>query len=124
MLRTVLLPVARTAATAAHIVLLLVVELVATMLVYIYLNLYHLSTFGYLVRLARSVLDVMTGQLEYWLPTSANAVYATLIGELGPKSVLLLILGLLSATVIRAISRGIVRLATRRTQPKPAGAAA
>src|SRR5712691_3899585 len=101
MVQLVLVPVARTVATAVQIVLLLVVELLATMLVYSYLNLYHLSTFGYLVRLARSVLDVLTGQLEYWLPVSANSAYATLIGELGPKSILLLILGLVTATVIR-----------------------
>lgn len=123
MVQFVLVSVVRTVATAASIVLLLVVELVGTMLVYIYLNLYHLSTFGYLVRLARSVLDVMTGQLEYWLPLSANAVYATLIGELGPKSVLLLILGLLTATIIRAIARGIVRLAARGAASKAASAA-
>lgn len=114
MVRNVMVSAARTIWTAAHIVLMLVVELVATMLIYIYLNLYHLSTFGYLVRLARSVLDSLTGQLEYWLPTSSNAAYATLIGELGPKSILLLILGLLTATLIRAIARGIVRLASRR----------
>ena len=123
MVHLVLVPAVRTVATAAQIVLLLVVELLATMLVYIYFNLYHLSTFGYLVRLARSVLDVLTGQLDYWLPVSANVAYATLIGELGPKSILLLMLGLLTATVIRAIARGIVRLAARRSASKPLGAA-
>lgn len=123
MVRVVLASVVRTVATAASIVLLLVVELVATMLVYIYLNLYHLSTFGYLVRLSRSVLDVLTGQLEYWLPVSANVAYATLIGELGPKSILLLMLGLVTATIVRAIARGIVRLASRGTSSKPVGAA-
>lgn len=123
MVHLVLVPAVRTVATAAQIVLLLVVELLATMLVYIYLNLYHLSTFGYLVRLSRSVLDVLTGQLDYWLPVSANVAYATLIGELGPKSILLLMLGLLTATVIRAIARGIVRLAARRSASKPLGAA-
>ena len=115
MIQGALMSAARTVATAAHIVLLLVIELVATMLIYIYLNLYHLSTFGYLVRLSRSVLDVLTGQLEYWLPVSANVAYATLIGELGPKSILLLMLGLVTATVVRAIARGIGRLATRRS---------
>jgi hypothetical protein len=123
MVRVVLASVVRTVATAANIVLLLVVELVATMLVYIYLNLYHLSTFGYLVRLSRSVLDVLTGQLEYWVPVSANVAYATLIGELGPKSILLLMLGLVTATVIRAIARGIIRLASRGASSKPVGAA-
>ena len=123
MAHSVLASAVRTLGTAAHIVVLLVIELISTMLIYIYLNLYHLSTFGYLVRLARYVLDVLTGQLEYWLPVSANSAYATLIGELGPKSILLLILGLLTATVIRAIARGVGRLAARRRTPEAFGAA-
>ena len=112
MLQGMLVSAARTVGTAAHIVVMLVIELVATMLVYTYLNLYHLSTFGYLVRLSRSVLDVLTGQLEYWLPVKANTAYATLIGELGPKSILLL--GLVTATVVRGIARGIGRLIARK----------
>jgi hypothetical protein len=115
MLQGVLASTVRTVATAAHIVALLVIELVATMLIYIYLNLYHISTFGYLVRLARSVLETLTGQLDYWLPATANAAYATLIGELGPKSILLLILGLVTATVLRALDRGVVRLMSRKS---------
>jgi hypothetical protein len=124
MVQGVLVSTVRTVATAAHIVLLLVIELVATMLIYIYLNLYHLSTFGYLVRLSRSLLDVLTGQLEYWLPISSNVAYATLIGELGPKSILLLVMGLVTATIIRAISRGIGRLAKRRATSQAMSAAA
>jgi hypothetical protein len=123
MIHLALVSAVRTVATAAHIVLLLVIELVATMLIYIYLNLYHLSTFGYLIRLSRSVLDALTGQLEYWLPVSSNVAYATLIGELGPKSIMLLMLGLLTATVIRGIARGIGRLVSRRATPKPEVAA-
>jgi hypothetical protein len=122
MLQGVLGSAVRTVGTAAHIVVMLVVELVATMLVYIYLNLYHLDTFGYLVRLSRSVLDVMTAQLEYWLPATANSAYATLIGELGPKSILLLILGLVTAALIRAIARGIARLVSRKAEQPAASA--
>jgi hypothetical protein len=114
MLQGVLGTAARTVGTAINIVVMLAVELVATMLVYIYLNLYHLETFGYLVRHSRSVLDVMTGQIEYWLPVKANSAYATLIGELGPKSILLLILGLVTAAVIRGIVHGIWRLIARK----------
>lgn len=88
---------------------LLVVELVVTMLVYTYLNLKHIETFGWLVRQARVVLDLLAGQLEFWLPGGSNAAYATLIGELGPKSILLLMIGLVVGTVIRwllALFRG------------------
>jgi hypothetical protein len=110
MLNVVLTSALKTVLAAAVIVLLLIVELVTTMLVYIYLNLYHISFFGYLVRLASSVLEVLTGQLQYWLPISANAAYATLVGELGPKSILLLLTGLVMGVVVRSLARLVVRL--------------
>ena len=84
------------------IVLLLVVELAVTMALYTWLNLYHIETFGYLVRLAQPMLDILSGQIVYWLPGSANAAYATLIGELGPKAILLLTMGLVVAAVLRS----------------------
>jgi hypothetical protein len=93
---------------------LLVIELVAAMLVYMYLNLYYLETFGGLVRLARDLLDTFRGQFEYWLPTAANPAYATLLGELGPKSILLLLIGLVTATVIRSLARVLAGAPLRR----------
>lgn len=82
---------------------LLIVELVATMLVYTYLNLNYLNTFGALVRFSKSVLDVLAGQLDFWFRGSSNAAYATLFGELGPKSILLLLIGLVVASLIRGV---------------------
>lgn len=81
--------------------LLLVVELVATMLVYTYLNLRHVDTFGWMVRQADWVRNILISQLDFWLPSSSNAAYATLIGELGPKAILLLIIGLVVGSLIR-----------------------
>lgn len=117
-LRSVLL----TVASAVQIVLMLIIELIATMMIYTYLNFFHINLFGNLVRFARSVLDALTGQLEYWIPGSANAAYATLFGELGPKSILLLMLGLVTAAVIRAIVRlGERRLARKRGEALASG---
>lgn len=82
---------------------MLVVELIAAMLVYTYLNLYHLNTFGALVRFSKSVLDVLSGLLDKWFSGSSNAAYATLFGELGPKSILLLLIGLVVAALIRGL---------------------
>jgi hypothetical protein len=124
MLHVLLTTVLRTVLAVVQVLVLLVAELVTAMLVYIYLNLYHLATFGYLVRLARYVLDVLTGQLDYWLPRSANVVYATLVGELGPKSILLLLIGLLSAFVIRSLARLVRRWLARRQLSSAAGASA
>jgi len=99
-----------------NLVLLLLLELTLTMLIYIYLNLYHLTTFGALVRLSRSVLDLMASQLDYWLQGSANAAYATLIGELGPKSILLLLMGLIVATLVRGTARVAGRIVMHRRE--------
>ena len=83
--------------------LLLVIEVVLTMVVYTFLNLKFLDTFGYLVRMSRTVLDWMGSLLLTLLPGSANAAYATLLGELGPKAILLLLIGLVVATIMRSL---------------------
>jgi hypothetical protein len=114
MFRVLLITILQTVLAVVSVSVLLLAELLTAMLVYIYLNLYHLATFGYLVRLSRSVLDAIAGQLDYWLPKSSNVVYATLIGELGPKSILLLLIGLLSAFVIRSLARLARRFLNRR----------
>jgi hypothetical protein len=114
MFRVLLVSLFNTVLAVVSVAVLLLVELIAAMLIYIYLNLYHIATFGYFVRLARSVLDVMAGQLDYWLPKSSDVVYATLIGELGPKSILLLLVGLLSSFVIRSLARLVRRFLNRR----------
>ncbi len=96
---------ARFAGGLIGIVVLLVVELLLTMAVYTGLNVYSLNMFGALVRMARSVQDVLTALVERLLPGSANTVYATLFGELGPKAILLLLIGLLVAAVVRGLVR-------------------
>ena len=80
---------------------LLILEVVLTMLVYTMLNIPALNTFGYLVRLSSSVLEVLRSLLVTLLPGSANAAYATLFGELGPKAILLLLIGLVVAAILR-----------------------
>ncbi len=85
------------------LVVLLVVEVFLTMLAYTALNLYFLNTFGYLVRLASSVLEAMKSLLLLVMPGAANAAYATLFGELGPKAILLLLIGLVVAAILRSI---------------------
>lgn len=121
MFGTLLLSGLRSVLAVAYVIVLLVVELVTAMLVYIYLNLYHLDTFGALVRFAKVVLDTLIGQMEYWAPVSANVAYATLIGELGPKSILLLLIGLVAGVVVRFIVRLLSRLASRATASRSVG---
>ena len=85
-------------------IVLLVVEVFLTMLVYTFLNLKFLDTFGYLVRLSSSVLEALKSVLLTVMPGSANAAYATLFGELGPKAILLLLIGLVVAAIVRSIA--------------------
>ena len=113
MLSTIFGSLLRSILAVAYVIALLIVELVTAMLVYIYLNLYHLETFGTLVRFAKAVLDALIAQMEYWAPVSANAAYATLVGELGPKSILLLLIGLVAGVVVRFVVRLIRRLVSR-----------
>ena len=74
MLGAVFGSVFRSILAVAYVVLLLIVELVTAMLVYIYLNLYHLDTFGALVRFAKVVLDTLVG---------ADGVLGSSIGQCG-----------------------------------------
>ena len=90
---------------------LLLLELVLTMLVYTGLNIYSLDLFGTLVRFAGSVHAIMTSVIGLLLPGAANVAYATLFGEFAPKSILLLLIGLVVASIVR----GIVGLISRRT---------
>jgi hypothetical protein len=93
------------ALSAALFVLLfflyLIVEVFLAMATYMYLNLYHPYTFGSLIGLARGLLNSFTTYLEQLSPELANRAYATLLGELGPKSVLLLLIGLIVSALAR-----------------------
>lgn len=87
----------------------LLLELVLTVLLYTGLNIYSLNLFGWLVRVADSVLGLMRWLVDRLFPGVANTAYATLFGELGPKAILLLLLGLVVAAAVRSV----VRLVTR-----------
>ena len=81
----------------------LLLELVLTMLAYTGLNYWSLNAFGTLVRFADTVLGLMRWLVDRLFPGAANTAYATLFGELGPKSILLLLLGLVVAAVVRSV---------------------
>ncbi len=108
--------------TSAFLVLLLVylaVEMLAAMLTYAYLNIYQIDTFGYLIKLSRNLLTTMLVFFETYAPPDlANRAYATLLGEIGPKSLMLLFLGLAVSTLIRllvwVINRGFEGLRSGR----------
>lgn len=101
--RSVLLAPLRAVTALLAIVAMLIVELVLTIVVYTGLNLYNFQFFGQLVRFAGTVLETMAGLMERVFSGSANAAYASLFGELGPKSMLLLLIGLVVAAIVRLV---------------------
>ncbi|MEM1370804.1 MAG: hypothetical protein AAGG72_01110 [Pseudomonadota bacterium] len=80
---------------------LVVVELMAALFLYFYLATTDREFFGELVGYAKTVLDFAVDQLQVWVPSFTNAANATLVGELAPKSMLLLLIGLIVGAVIR-----------------------
>lgn len=94
-------------------IVLLVIEVFLTMLVYAFLNLRFTDTFGWLAGLSGNVGDGMRRLLLTLIPSWANSFNATLGGELSPKAVLLLLIGLVVAVVVRGIAE-LVGLSGRR----------
>lgn len=84
-------------------VVLVFIELMAALFTYFYLAIFEREWFGTLIGYSREVLNFSIGQIELWFPAFTNAANATLIGELAPKSMLLLLIGLVVGAVIRLL---------------------
>ncbi len=96
-------------AVIAALVIYVIVEVVVAMVAYMYLALNHVETFGHLISLSRDVLNLFANQLEQWSPELATQAYTTLLGELGPKSILLLLIGLVVSALGRLVTWSIRR---------------
>ena len=88
---------------------MVVLELALAILTYVYLALYDLETFGWLVKLSKGILDSAISWMGFLMPELSNRAYATLLGELGPKAMLLLLVGLIVGAIIRFIAWVLVR---------------
>jgi hypothetical protein len=97
----------RALAAIVSTILLLIVELILTVLMYTFLNVYSFEFFGKLVRLAGAVLETMAGFVERFFAGSSSTAYASLFGELGPKSMLLLLIGLVVAAIVRLLTSSV-----------------
>lgn len=86
---------------------LLLVELIVTILVYTSLNIYSFEFFGRLVRFAGGVLESMLALVSSLFSGGTDTAYASLFGELGPKAMLLLLIGLVVAAVMRLLVSGV-----------------
>jgi len=87
-----------------------------------YLNINHIDLFGSLVLLSAELLDAFAVQLKFFYPEIANSAYATILGELAPKSVLLLVLGLTIGTIVRLMVWSFHKSAEKMRREKPAEA--
>lgn len=92
-------------------VALLVIELMAAVFTYFYLANFEREWFGELIGYSREVLNFCVAQIEFWFPAFTNAANATLIGELAPKSMLLLLIGLVVGALIRLVLWVLQRIA-------------
>lgn len=87
----------------AVLAIYVIVEVIVAMAAYMYLALNHTETFGTLIGYSRELLNLFANQLETWAPELANQAYTTLLGELGAKSILLLLIGLAVSALGRLI---------------------
>jgi hypothetical protein len=103
----------------------LIIEIFAAMLTYIYLDLYHRELFGNLVGIAREILISFTQHLTNIAPEFANQANTSLLGEFGPKAILLLVIGLLVSAVLRSLTmiifKGMDNMRVRRNDDAESG---
>lgn len=93
-----------TALAIVRSIALLVLELIAAMLLYVYLNIYHQDTFGYLVRLSGEIFQYLSNAVILPLfADTANQAYSSVLGEMSPKAVLLVLISLTVGAVVRLI---------------------
>ncbi|MEO1720365.1 MAG: hypothetical protein AAFR23_09100, partial [Pseudomonadota bacterium] len=93
-----------TAFALVRSVALLVLELVAAMLLYVYLNIYHQDLFGYLVRLSGEIFQSLSNAIILPLfADTANQAYSSVLGEMSPKAVLLVLISLTVGAFVRFV---------------------
>lgn len=93
----------------------LIFEVLLAVGTYTYLNIFHVGIFGSLVVFAGDVLNIITNYMRYFFPDSAAQVYATTLGDLNPKAMLLLLIGLTVSGFMRLIFWTIKALSHKKT---------
>ena len=84
-----------------------VLDLIATITVYMFLRTYDTNLFGWLVSLSIDVFTLFSNQIERFFPQAANHANATLLGEMSGKAILLLLIGLTVGAFMRFVFWGI-----------------
>ncbi|MEM7618886.1 MAG: hypothetical protein AAF228_00295 [Pseudomonadota bacterium] len=81
----------------------LLFEVLLAVVAYTYLNIFHVGVFGSLVVIAGDVLIFLTQHMRNFFPENMSHVYATTLGDLNPKAMLLLLVGLTVSAILRLI---------------------
>lgn len=80
-----------------------VLELFAALLTYMYLAVYNRDLFASLIQFSDWVLNTSVKPTLALFPSLEGQAYLTLVGELAPKAMLLLLIGLLVGAVFRLL---------------------
>lgn len=83
---------------------MVVLELFAALVTYMYLAVYNRELFASLIRFSDWVLNASVKPTLALFPALEGQAYLTLVGELAPKAMLLLLIGLLVGAVFRLLA--------------------
>jgi len=93
-----------------RIALMVVLELFAALVVYMYLAVYNRGLFASLIRFSDWVLTASVKPTLSLFPSLEGQAYLTLVGELAPKAMLLLLIGLTVGAAMRLLGWVLARM--------------
>jgi hypothetical protein len=87
-----------------RVAVMVVLELFTALLIYMYLAVYNRDLFATLIQFSDWVLNASIKPTLALFPTLEGQAYLTLIGELAPKAMLLLLIGLSVGAIFRLLA--------------------
>jgi hypothetical protein len=107
-------------AVLARVALMVVLELFSALLIYMYLAVYNRELFASLIRFSDWVLNASVKPTLALFPELEGQAYLTLVGELAPKAMLLLLIGLTVGALFRLVGWLVAALIWQRSNRGPA----
>ena len=105
-----------------RVAVMVVLELFSALLIYMYLAVYDRDLFASLIQFSDWVLNASVKPTLALFPELEGQAYLTLVGELAPKAMLLLLIGLSVGAVFRLVA-WLVRMIVLRSSSGGARAA-
>jgi hypothetical protein len=107
-------------AVLARVAFMVVLELFSALLIYMYLAVYNRELFASLIRFSNWVLNASIKPTLALFPELEGQAYLTLVGELAPKAMLLLLIGLTVGAFYRLAGWLVATLIWHRSNRGPA----